>query len=44
MNRSEVMPMEPFMKMFEQWPGNEILPLEKLRLKTLTLMGFAIML
>ena len=38
-----VMPIKPFMTMFESWGPNEMLSIKLLRLKAITLLAFAIM-
>ena len=38
------MPLEPFHKLFEQWPGNEVFELPRLRIKAITLLALALML
>ena len=44
MQRSKVMPVEPFTELFLAWPGNWCLSLEDLRLKTITLLALSVML
>ena len=44
MEKSHVMPREPFVRLFHSWPKNEDLPTDKLRLKTLTLLALTAML
>ncbi len=44
MTRSSVMPVEPFFKLFQDWGPSVTLPLEKLRLKAVTLLALAMML
>lgn len=44
MERSKTMPRQPFVDLFLQWPDNEQLELEKLRLKAITLMALCLML
>ena len=41
MVRSKVMPVQPFLQLFESWPGNWCLKIEQLRLKTITLLAIA---
>ena len=41
---TKVMQLEPFHKLFEQWPGNEVLELPRLRIKAITLLALALML
>lgn len=42
--RSLVLPLEPFQKLFRDWPDNSALSLKDLRLKVITLLAFAFML
>ena len=44
MKRSRIMPVKPFLTLFEQWKGNWGLTLEQLRLKCLSLLAFSLML
>ena len=44
MQRSKVMPVEPFKRLFRKWNVNEILKIESLRLKCVTLLALAMML
>ena len=41
MKKSSVMPREPFVRLFKQWPVNAQLQLEKLRLKCITLLSLS---
>lgn len=44
MVKSKVLPRQPFVQLFTGWPENRDLDLEKLRLKTITLMALTLML
>ena len=44
MERSKVMPVKPFYKLFKSWPKNEDLSIKHLRLKVITLMALTLML
>ena len=44
MQKSQVMPVRPFIDLFLSWPGNWCLTIEDLRLKCLTLLALSIML
>ena len=44
MQRSRVMDVSAFMRMFRAWPANETLSVKRLRLKTITLLAIALML
>ena len=41
--RTESMPVEPFARMFESWPDNELLSIKDLRLKCITLVALNFM-
>lgn len=41
--RTAIMPLKPFNDMFCSWPGNQELPLDRLRLKAITLMTITFM-
>jgi hypothetical protein len=43
MTRSSVMPVQPFVQLFEAWGENDKLDLKQLRLKAITLLALAIM-
>ena len=43
MLRSSVMPVQPFVNLFESWSANELLDLKHLRLKAITLLALSIM-
>ncbi len=44
LRRAAVMPTEPFLQLFMNWPSNPHLPLERLRLKAVTLLALSAML
>ena len=44
MQRSKVMPIEPFRELFRQWPENAQLCIKELRLKAITLLALLLML
>lgn len=43
LNKSSVMPIKPFMNLFESWGPNELLSIKQLRLKAITLLTLGVM-
>ena len=41
---SSVIPIEPFQKLLKEWPENDLLSTKQLRMKSLTLLAFVLML
>lgn len=44
MERTPILPIEPFVLMFKEWAENDMLPIADLRLKVITLMALTLML